>query len=86
MEEMEEMKEIMCQIIDMNSLESPLLYSIDLTFYIDHGAILSIWIKEKSTNKLHLIQNWSNINILEEVKDLTKTLCAEKEEIHESIW
>jgi hypothetical protein len=67
---MEEIKEIMCTIIDMNSLTNPLLYSVDLTFYTDITPILSVWIKEKSTNKMHLIQNWRDTDVLEATREL----------------
>jgi len=38
--------------------------------YVYYHGHESVWIKEKSTNKMHLIQNWRDTDVLEATREL----------------
>lgn len=72
----EEIKKIVCEIINMNGGE--FTYSPSATFYIDGSVIISCSVRDKVTMNFDVVQASSNA-ILQRVHDKTQSMLVQRE-------
>lgn len=79
---MEQLKKLVCEIMDMNGGE--FAYSPSVSFYGHREPILSVFVKDTTTDVVKHVQPYNEKEIIEILHDTTAKMLEQREESKEA--